>query len=90
MNRGLDFDLEGLILKKNFALKNAYCPKKKLEQFYPQLKITITVPVMPYGLETNEKHYSKNLKRQKLNYNLNLLTMNYSLLHNKICLTILN
>ncbi len=81
--RGLDFDLEGLILKNNFALKKMLTALKKIEQFYPQLKITITVPVMPYGLETNEKALLKNLKRQKLNYNLNLLTMNYSLLHNK-------
>ncbi len=81
--RGLDFDLEGLILKNAFALKKFLTALKQIELKYPHLKISITVPVMPYGLEAKEKLLIKNLKRQKINYNLNIMTMNYSIIHNK-------
>lgn len=80
---GLDYDLEGPILNNKSALKKLIFALKKIQETYPNLEITITLPVMPHGLNFHEKRLIKDLKNAKLLFTLNLLTMNYSPSYNK-------
>ncbi|WGL59521.1 glycosyl hydrolase family 18 protein [Pigmentibacter sp. JX0631] len=75
---GLDFDLEGKILDNKVALKKIMNAIKDLQNIYQNLKISITIPVMPSGLNSVTKELLSELVNKNIKFTVNLLTMNYA------------
>lgn len=75
---GLDFDLEGRILTNKVALRKIIIALKDLQKIYKNLKISITIPIMPTGLNSTTKKLLLDLKNNNIQFTVNLLTMNYS------------
>ncbi|MGY3804232.1 hypothetical protein ACWNT8_09245 [Pigmentibacter ruber] len=75
---GLDFDLEGRILTNKVALRKLIIALKDLQRIYQNLKISITIPIMPTGLNSTTKKLLLDLKNNNIQFTVNLLTMNYS------------
>ncbi|EKD71991.1 MAG: hypothetical protein ACD_46C00039G0007 [uncultured bacterium] len=71
--QGLDFDIEN---------GTANIPKimralKQIQNTYPNLKISFTLPVMPEGLTTSGQDIVKQAQQQNLRYSVNIMAMDY-------------
>ena len=75
---GLDFDLEGKILDNRVALNKLIITINNLQKIHQNLKVSITIPVMPSGLNLSTKKLLSKLKESKIKFTVNLLTMNFS------------
>lgn len=75
---GLDFDLEGKFLNNKKALDKILNTLELLKNKNINLKITFTLPIMPEGFSKQEKYFIKKAKLKNINFNINILAMNYS------------
>jgi len=75
---GLDFDLEGKFLNNKKALNKIINTLELLQNKNKFLKITFTLPIMPEGFSNVEKNFIKKATLKKINFNINILAMNYN------------
>ena len=74
----LDFDIEGIYLSKTKDFDKLFLALKKVNLYYPNVKIWFTLPVMPYGLDTNWLRFVKNLIKSWVKFSgINIMAMDY-------------
>ncbi len=75
----LDFDIEGKNAANNEEIDRRFEALKLLQEEYPDLKISLTLGVMPYGFDDTQKNIIKeSLKYGVRLYSINLMLMDYS------------
>ncbi|NPA12000.1 MAG: hypothetical protein GXO62_07135 [Epsilonproteobacteria bacterium] len=75
----LDFDIEGGMLSESEANKKRFDVLKRLKSEYPEVVISLTLPVMPYGFDDEVKNIITLAKNEGLNIDVyNLMLMDYS------------
>ena len=74
----LDFDIENAMQTNNTQLDQMMQALLMIQQQYPQLKISFTLPVMPDGLVSAGSHVIQRAKTNGLsNYLVNVMAMDY-------------
>lgn len=74
----LDFDIEGAWVADSGAVARRWEAVKKLQDEYPDLKVIVTLPVTPDGLDSYGVHIVEEAERQGVNLQMvNVMTMNY-------------
>ena len=80
MITGLDFDVEGGAVSNLLANEKRSKSLKLIQEAYPNLKISFTLPVMPTGLLENALDLLKNARDKGLKLDhINLMIMDYGI-----------
>jgi len=75
----LDFDIEGGMLSESDANNKRFKVLAKLKEEIPELKISLTLPIMPEGFDDDVKNLIKLAKDYNLDiYSYNLMLMDFS------------
>ncbi|APJ02572.1 hypothetical protein [Silvanigrella aquatica] len=75
---GFDFDLEGNILNNPAAIEKILKAIVIMQNKFPKILISFTFPVKISGLERKTKDIIKKAKMLKIEFSVNLMTMNFS------------
>jgi chitinase len=74
----LDFDIEGASLAEPTSIARRFEAIAALEAVYPRLVVSLTVPVMPHGLDAQCRHLLAAAKTDGVRVDLlNIMTMDY-------------
>ena len=74
---GLDFDIEGALVATPSAYNNMISALVKIQAKYPNLPISLTLPVLPSGLDNNGLAVVQAAKTAGLNFDVNIMAMDY-------------